>query len=65
MAGGCRTRANRDVRDVTQEGLGLVVLGNSKGLIPLVADSGLIQEFSNLGDATLWQPLIRDFGAVI
>lgn len=47
--------------DPTQEGL--VVLGDSKGLIPLMMDSGLIQEFSNLGDVTLWQPLIRGFGA--
>lgn len=51
--------------DSTQEGLGLVVLGNSKGLIPLEMDPGLIQEFSNLGDATLQQLLIRGFGAVI
>lgn len=42
--------------DPTQAGL--VVLGDSKGLIPLVMDLELIQEFSNLSDVTLWQPLI-------
>lgn len=50
----CRIRASRNMRGVTtQETLGLVVLGNSEGLISLVRDSGLIQEFSNPGDATL------------
>lgn len=50
--------------DPTEQGLGLLVLCYSNGLTSLGMDSGLIQEFSRLGDATLWQPLLRGWGAV-
>lgn len=57
------------MRDVSQhrrlEGLGLVVPGNLKGLTPSVLDSGPVQEFSNLGDATLRRDLGQGFGAVM
>lgn len=47
-----QSKQEREGCDPTQQGLGLVVLDNSKGFIPLVMDSGLLQDFP----ASVMQP---------